>query len=35
MTITTATPYLMIPNGKAEQAIALYQRCLGATAERL
>lgn len=32
MTIKTATPYLIM-SGKAEQAIALYQRALGATVE--
>ena len=35
MTIKTATPYLMIPGGKAEQAIALYKQALGATVETL
>lgn len=34
MTIKTATPYLIL-NGKAEGAIALYQRALGARAETL
>jgi len=32
MTIKTATPYLIL-SGKAEQAIVLYQRALGATVE--
>jgi PhnB protein len=35
MTIKAATPYLMIAQGKAEQAIALYQRALGAKTERM
>ena len=34
MSIQAATPYLML-NGKAEQAIALYQRALGANVEVL
>jgi PhnB protein len=34
MTIKAATPYIIL-NGKAEQAIALYQRALGAKVEVL
>lgn len=34
MSILAATPYLIL-NGKAEQAVALYQRCLGARTETL
>lgn len=34
MSIKSATPYLLL-NGKAEQAIALYQRVLGARTETL
>lgn len=34
MTINAATPYI-IPVGKAEQAIALYQKALGAKVESL
>ena len=34
MTIKAATPYLLL-NGRAEQAIALYERCLGAKTETL
>lgn len=34
MSIQTATPYFIL-NGKAEQAIALYQRALGASTEML
>jgi PhnB protein len=34
MTIKAATPYLLL-NGRAEQAIALYQRALGAKLESL
>jgi PhnB protein len=34
MTIQAATPYLIL-NGKAEQAIELYQRALGAVTEGL
>jgi PhnB protein len=34
MTIKAATPYLIL-NGKAEQAIAFYQRALGAKVEAL
>ncbi len=34
MSIKSATPYLLL-NGKSEQAIALYQRCLGARTETL
>lgn len=34
MTIQTATPYLIL-NGKADRAIALYERALGAKTESL
>jgi PhnB protein len=34
MTITTATPYLIV-NGRARRALALYEHALGATTESL